>query len=78
MTSSSTTTLNQWLGQIGLNATTLSYAGIAVAAILLIQYLQYARGKIRLPGPTPLPIFGNLLSLGEVSHFRPAPWETIN
>lgn len=40
---------------------------IAFGVILLARYISYARGKVHLPGPLALPIFGNLLSLGEVS-----------
>lgn len=42
---------------------------LSVGLVCLLHYVRYARGKIHLPGPVPLPIVGNLLSVGEVSCF---------
>lgn len=48
---------------IALNAGTVC---LAILAVLIVHHIRYSRGKIHLPGPIPLPIFGNLLSIGEV------------
>lgn len=41
---------------------------VALVAILGLSYLNYARGKVHLPGPWPYPVFGNLPQLGAVSN----------
>lgn len=42
-------------------------AGLLVVVVLAVKYYQYAKGKVHLPGPLPLPIVGNLTMLGQVS-----------